>query len=133
MQYPFTALAGIAVIQLCSTFHATARDDGQWTNQPAEIREWFRAVMQPGFENTRDTGHSCCGEADAFDVELAGDNPNGSIEVKVLNGKGLIPDGTIVAVPHEKLQPKYGNPLDNYIMFMGSGGQVYCLIPKSGV
>ena len=121
------------ILVLTSGGYALARDNGQWGDQPPEIREWFRSVMQPGYEDMRDTGHSCCGEADAFDVELAGDNPDGSIEVKVLNGKGMIPDGALVAVPHDKLQPKYGNPLDSYIMFMGSGGQVYCLIPKSGV
>ncbi len=112
---------------------AFARDDGQWANQPPEIQEWFRSVMQPGWEGTNSQGRSCCGEADAFDVALAGDGPGGAIMVKILNGKGLIPDGTLVIVPHDKLQPKYGNPLDSYILFIGSGGQIYCLIPKSGV
>ena len=120
-------------VALLWAFHALARDNGQWTDQPAEIREWFRSIMQPGFEDMRDTGHSCCGVADAFDVELAGDNPDGSIEVKVINGKNIVPDGTMISVPHEKLQPKYGNPLDNYILFMGGGSVVYCLIPKSGM
>lgn len=114
-----------------------ARDDGQWTSQPEEIRQWFRSVMQPGFEDMHDSGHSCCGEADAFDVEMVGDAPDGSITVRVLNGKGIVPDGSIVNVPREKLQAKYGNPLDNYILFMSAGsggvGSIFCLVPKSGV
>ena len=113
---------------------AFARDDGQWVNQPPEIQEWFRSVMQPGWEGTNSQGRSCCGDADAFEVTLEGDEPDGSIDVKIVNGKGLVPDGTMVmGIPREKLQPKYGNPLDSYILFLGSGGQIYCLIPKSGV
>lgn len=106
---------------------AAARDNGQWSDQPKEIRDWFRSVMRPDSPY-----QSCCGEADAFDVELAGDNPDGSIATRVLDGKGAIPDGTRINVPRSKLQAKYGNPLDNYILFIGSGGQVYCLVPKTG-
>lgn len=122
----FLALLALAAV-LWAVTAAHARDDGQWEGQPAEIREWFRSVMQPGNPYL-----SCCGEADAFDVELAGDNPDGSIITTIINGRGVIPDGTRVDVPRAKLQSKYGNPLDHYILFLGSSGQVYCLIPKVG-
>jgi hypothetical protein len=106
---------------------ALARDDGQWSNQPPEIRQWFESVMQP---NNR---ASCCGEADAFDVQLDGEEQNGDIRAIILNGRGLYPDGTLVLVPHTKLQPKYGNPLDKVILFIGAGGRPICLIPKVGM
>lgn len=106
---------------------ALARDNGQWGDSPPEIRAWFQSVMQPNNPYV-----SCCGEADAFEVELEGDNPDGSIDTRIVDGKGMVPDGTEVDVPRSRLQAKYGNPLDKYILFLGTGGQVYCLIPKVG-
>ncbi len=105
---------------------ALGRDDGQWSNQPPEIRQWFQSVMQP---NNR---ASCCGEADAFDVRLDGEESNGDIRAIILNGRGLYPDGTLVLVPPVKLQSKFGNPLDKVILFIGANGQPICLIPKVG-
>lgn len=105
---------------------AFGRDDGQWSNQPPEIRQWFQSVMQP---NNR---ASCCGEGDAFDVRLDGEEQNGDIRAIILNGRGIYPDGTLVLVPHIKLQPKYGNPLDKVILFIGAKGEPICLIPKVG-
>jgi hypothetical protein len=104
-----------------------ARDDGQWENQPPEIRQWFRDLMQPGTRYV-----SCCGEGDAYDVQLDGEE-DGDIRVIVLNGRGTIQDGTLLLVPKRVLQPKYGNPLDKVILFVGAGGKPLCLIPKSGV
>jgi hypothetical protein len=107
---------------------AMARDDGQWSGQSAEIRLWFQSVMQPEHPHI-----SCCGEGDAFEVTLDGDNPDGSIAVVIVNGRGMIPDGTPLDVPRSKLQPKFGNPLDHYILFIAGDGRLLCLIPKSGV
>lgn len=122
-------IRGIAalVVILCA-LPALARDTGQWASQPEEIRAWFRSVMQP--ENP---AQSCCGEADAFDVEMAGEGPDGSMEVRILAGPDEYLIGAIISVPRSKLQTRYGNPLDKFILFIGSGGRLYCLIPKSGV
>jgi hypothetical protein len=128
MRLPISAIAVVATL-----LPALARDNGQWTDKPPEIRAWFRSVMQPGFENMPDVGHSCCGEADAFDVEMAGGDVYGIIRVRILDGKGVLPDGTIVDVPRDKLQAKYGNPLDKFILFVGAGMNIYCLVPKGGV
>lgn len=106
---------------------AWSRDNGQWGDQPAEIRQWFQSVMQPG---TREI--SCCGAGDAFDVELDGEQ-DGDIRAIILNGRGVIPDGTLVVVPRDKLQTKYGNPLDKIILFINTAGKPLCLIPKAGV
>lgn len=118
----------IALFIAIMAYHgARARDDGQWTNQPPDIRKWFSTVMQP--ENPR---QSCCGEGDAFEVALKGDNPDTSIHVAIVNGRGVIPDGFEIDVPRSKLQPNYGNPLDHYILFIGANGRLLCLIPKIG-
>lgn len=115
------ALAMVAAGEAC------ARDDGQWSGKPPEIRAWFQSVMRPDQPEM-----SCCGIADAFEVTMDGDNPDGTIATVIVNGRGLIPDGTHVDVPREKLQARFGNPLDHYILFIGGRGQVYCLIPKVG-
>lgn len=78
-------------------------------------------------------GHSCCAETDAFEVLITGENPvTGDIQVLIEDGKTLVPDGTEVSVPKSKLQWHYGNPVGKVILFMGRGGQVYCLAPLPG-
>jgi hypothetical protein len=114
----------LALVLMC--LPALARDDGQWSTQPPEIREWFQSVMQPSGRA------SCCGEGDAFDVALDGEEPGGDIRAIIINGRGMIPDGTMVFVPRDKLQAKYGNPLDKIILFIGANGKPICLIPKVG-
>jgi hypothetical protein len=115
----------LALALLCAP--ALARDNGQWGDQPTEIRQWFQSVMQP--ENPY---MSCCGEADAFEVQLEGDEPDGSIAVRIIAGPDPEAIGAEIDVPRSKLQARYGNPLDKYILFIGSGGRIYCLIPKVG-
>jgi hypothetical protein len=71
----------VSVLMLMS-LPAAARDNGQWDDQPAYLRQWFQKLMQP------DNPHmSCCGEADAFEAD--------SFEVRgeqyvaiITNGKG---------------------------------------------
>lgn len=114
----------------CSAVEPTfARSDSRWESQPPEIRQWFSSVMQPGNEYI-----SCCGEGDAFEVSLDGEEPDGSLRTTVTNGKDVLPNGTLVIVPRNKIQIKYGNPLDAYIVFVSaSNGKVLCFIPKVGV
>lgn len=119
-----SALAFVAVLAATT---ALARDTGQWGNQPPEIRAWFQSVMQP--ENPY---QSCCGEADAFDAEMVGEEPDGAMDVRILAGPVTEWIGTVVIVPREKLQVRYGNPLDKIILFIGAGGKIYCLIPRVG-
>jgi hypothetical protein len=47
------------------TLPASARDNGQWENQPAYLRQWFQKLMQPD-----NPYMSCCGEADAFEADI---------------------------------------------------------------
>lgn len=98
-----------------------------------EIRAWFPTVMQPGYENQTGVGRSCCGEADAFEARILGEDPaTGNVSVIIDDGKSLIPDGYQVSVPRDKLQWHYGNLVGKVIIFM-SGANVYCLIPLSGI
>lgn len=106
---------------------AIARDDGQWSDQPAHIRRWFQTLMQP--DNPR---VSCCGEADAFEAdsyEVDGDH----YVAIVTDGKGVIPNGTRVPVPNAKMKYDAGNPTGHGIIFIGSQGQVFCYVAPGGV
>ena len=106
---------------------AQARPGPQWAGEPVAVREWFQNLMQPD-----NPGHSCCGEADAFEAD--------SFEVKgdhyiaiITDGKGIIPNGTRIEVPNQKLKWTDGNPTSHGQIFIGSSGQVYCYVTPSGI
>jgi hypothetical protein len=103
-----------------------ARDNGQWVNSPQHIRQWFQSLMQPDNPTM-----SCCGEADAFEAdnfEAAGDH----YVAIVTDGKGVIPNGTRIAVPNSKMKWDKGNPTGHGIIFIGSSGQPYCYVTPGG-
>jgi hypothetical protein len=117
----------IVVALMLVSLPAVARDNGQWGDQPAYLREWFQKLMQPD-----NPYMSCCGEADAFEAD--------SFEVRgeeyvaiITNGKGVIPNGTRIPVPNRKLKWDEGNPTGHGIIFIGSNGQVFCYVTPSGV
>ena len=117
----------IVVLFMLVSLPALARDNGQWGNQPAYLREWFQKLMQP--DNPR---MSCCGEADAFEAdsfEVSGDE----YVAIITNGKGVIPEGTRIPVPNQKLKWDEGNPTGHGIIFIGSNGQVFCYVTPGGV
>lgn len=126
----------LTVAVLLSGRHARAGDPQFWGNYPPEVHEWFPTVMQPGFEDMHDSGHSCCGETDAFEARVTGDDQFGNISVTIDDGKSIIPDGTEVSAPKSKIQTHYGNPFpDKVIVFISIGDHktVFCLIPNTGI
>jgi hypothetical protein len=121
-----------AIASLAMLLPAAARDNGQWGDQPANIRQWFQSLMQPD-----NPAVSCCGEADAFEAdafEVEGDH---YIAI-ITDGKGMIPNGTRIAVPNAKMKWDAGNPTGHGIIFLGFGPQmfqrtVYCYVAPGGV
>jgi hypothetical protein len=106
---------------------AKARDDGQWAAQPENVRRWFQSLKQPDHPRV-----SCCGEADAFEAdnfEVEGDR----YVAVITNGKGIIPNGTRIPVPNQKMKWDAGNPTGHGIIFIGPQGQVYCYVTPSGL
>ena len=90
---------------------AQARDNGQWSDSPLQIRRWFQELMQPDHPSV-----SCCGEADAFEAD--------TFEV----------DGdTQIAVPNEKMKWDAGNPTGHGILFLGRGYTPICYVTPGGV
>jgi hypothetical protein len=104
-----------------------ARDDGQWADQPKHVREWFESLKQPDHPRL-----SCCGEADAFEAdsfEVEGDH----YVAIITNGKGVIPSGTHIPVPNQKMKWDAGNPTGHGIIFIGPQRQVYCYVTPGGL
>jgi hypothetical protein len=106
---------------------AAARDNGQWADQPAAVRQWFQSLMQPD-----NPAVSCCGEADAFEAdtfEVEGDH----YVAIITDGKGKLPAGTRIPVPNAKMKWDAGNPTGHGIVFIGTTGQLYCYVAPGGV
>ena len=106
---------------------ALARDNGQWRNQPAALRQWFQNLMQPDNQYL-----SCCGEADAFEADNFEAKGDQYVAI-ITDGKGVIPNGTRVPVPNQKMKWDEGNPTGHGILFIGAEGQVYCYVTPGGV
>ena len=116
----------VALLLLLSST-ALARDNGQWTDSPIAVRQWFQSLMQPD-----NPYMSCCGEADAFEAdqfEVEGDH----YVAIITDGKGLMPAGTRIVVPNEKMKFDAGNPTGHGIIFIGAQGQIYCYVTPGGV
>jgi hypothetical protein len=119
----------IALSFLLSTCHyAYARPGPQWADNPPEIRAWFNNLNQPDNPYV-----SCCGEADAFEADDFAQTADGHYVAIITDGKGLVPDGTRVSVPDNKIKWDKGNPTGHGWLFMGQGGMVYCYVTPGGV
>jgi hypothetical protein len=114
----------IALLLLTST--ALARDNGQWSGQSANIRQWFQSLMQPD-----NPYKSCCGEADAFEADTF-DQEDGHWVAVITDGKGVLANGTRFIIPDGKLKFDKGNPTGHGIVFVGDQGQVYCYVAPGG-
>jgi hypothetical protein len=106
---------------------ASARDDGQWENVPENVRQWFRSLKQPDHPRL-----SCCGEADAFEADSFEAEGDHYVAI-ITNGKGVIPSGTRIPVPNQKMKWDAGNPTGHGIIFLGPQRQVYCYVTPGGL
>ncbi len=117
----------VALFLLLLSGTALARDNGQWGNSPINIREWFQSLMQPD-----NPYMSCCGEADAFEADTFEVDGDHYVAV-ITDGKGVLPSGTRIVVPNQKMKWDRGNPTGHGIIFIGNQGQVYCYVAPGGV
>jgi hypothetical protein len=115
------------IVVMIGVVGAKARDDGQWADQPEHIRQWFQSLKQPDHPRV-----SCCGEADAFEADRFEADGDHYVAI-ITNGKGLIPSGTRIPVPNQKLKWDAGNPTGHGIIFIGPQGEVYCYVTPSGL
>jgi hypothetical protein len=117
----------VAAIAGLPALPTLARDDGQWEGADPAIRAWFQSLKQPDHPRL-----SCCGEADAFEADTFEAEDNHYVAV-ITNGKGIIPNGTRIAVPNQKMKVDAGNPTGHGIIFIGTQGQIYCYVTPGGL
>jgi len=110
-----------------SVVTATARDSGQWTDRPKNVREWFQSLKQPDHPR-----QSCCGEADAFEADSFEAEGDHYVAI-ITDGRGVIPSGTRIPVPNPKMKWDAGNPTGHGIIFIGPQQQVYCYVTPGGL
>src|SRR5262249_7439326 len=98
------------------------------------VRKWFRELKQPDNPSL-----SCCGETDAYwadDYEVNGNQYVAIItdtrDDKKLGPAQRIGAGTRIAVPNRQIERGRGNPTGHGIIFIGSGGDVFCYLPPGG-
>jgi hypothetical protein len=116
---------------------AHSRDGGQWEATDADVRQWYRELMQP--ENP---SVSCCGEADAYYADSF--VVEKGITIAIITdtrddgplGRPHIEPGTRIAVADSKLKYDAGNPTGHGVIFVQhQQGDFYvlCYITPGGV
>lgn len=112
----------------------------------------FLASLRPAFAHDRDSSHdgwyaslmqpdnptaSCCGIADAYwcdDISVKDGKTFCAItDDQEIPGRPKLPLGTKVEIPDRKLKFDRGNPTGHAIVFLSSGGAVYCFVQAGGV
>lgn len=97
-----------------------------------ELDGWYAGLMQPDNPTA-----SCCGIADAYwcDDYYAKD---GKAYCKITDDRIVpqrppVPVGTEIEIPERKLKWDRGNPTGHSIVFLSSGGAVFCFVQAGGV
>jgi hypothetical protein len=116
-----------AIVAAIGVVAAKARDNGQWADVPAHVRQWFQSLKQPDHPR-----QSCCGEADAFEADSFVAEGDHYVAI-ITDGKGEIPNGTRIPVPNHKMKWDAGNPTGHGIIFIGPRQQVYCYVTPGGL
>jgi hypothetical protein len=102
-----------------------------------EHNEWMASLMQPD-----NPFASCCGKSDAYwcDDYYAKDG-NAYCRItddREVAGRPPVPVGTEIETPDRKLKweqggKPIGNPTGHSVVFLSSGGAVFCFVQSSGV
>ena len=116
-----------AIVVAIGVVAAKARDNGQWADAPAHVRQWFQSLKQPDHPR-----QSCCGEADAFEADSFVAEGDHYVAI-ITDGKGEIPNGTRIPVPNHKMKWDAGNPTGHGIIIIGPRQQVYCYVTPGGL
>jgi hypothetical protein len=129
-----STIVGMAAFSNQAILNSDARDNGQWSDQPPHVRQWFQKLMQPDNQT-----QSCCGEADAYEADSF--DVEGDHYVAIITngagddfGKPAIPNGTKISIPNRKMKWDDGNPTGHGILFLRvHTKEVYCYIVPGGV
>jgi hypothetical protein len=121
------ALIIIVILVVAFAFRAFAHD-----HDHPELDQWYAGLMQPDNPTA-----SCCGKADAYwcDDYYAKDGKAYCriTDDRVVIGRPPVPVGTEVEIPDRKLKFDRGNPTGHAVVFLSSGGAVFCFVQGGGV
>lgn len=105
----------------------------------ADIHRWISSAQMP------DTLMSCCGESDLYLTDGLHVDDKGQMFTRIdddrdIVGRTLLPKGTVVYVPPNKLDTKHqSNPMQQDVIFMNPGElgvgfhpNVYCYFQVAG-
>jgi hypothetical protein len=95
-----------------------------------ELDQWYANIKQP------DTGISCCGPSDSYHCD---EGARGSQVTCKINddrdnaklGRIPVPNGTVIEIPQHKIN-KDPNPTGRAVVWLSSGGFVWCFVGISG-
>lgn len=112
---------------------AFARDIGQWENTDPEIKDWYAHLMQPDVPTA-----SCCGEADAYWCDVITVREP-KVYCKITDDRDDVPlrrphinIGTEIEIPPNKYKFDASNPTGHAIVFLSTGGFVFCFVQGTG-
>ena len=92
---------------------------------------WYAALMQPDNPTV-----SCCGKADAYWCDTIHVKDGKTFctitDDRVVLHRTPVPVGTEIEIPDRKLTWKDGNPPGHSVVFLSSGGAVYCFVQGTG-
>ena len=121
-------IVGVVVLAVCVVALASwafAHD-----HDHPELDQWYATRKQP------DTGISCCGPSDAYFCDEAAkgsqvlckiNDDRDNAELKRIP----VPNGTIIEIPQHKIN-KDPNPTGRAVVWLSSGGFVWCFVGISG-
>lgn len=94
--------------------------------------DWYAALMQ-----SDNPTQSCCGVADAYwcdDISVKdGKTFCGITDDQTIPRRPSPPIGTQIEIPNHKLKWDKGNPTGHAIVFLSSGGAVFCYVQGTGI
>jgi hypothetical protein len=130
-----TALSFVVAIGV-----ARAGEWGKAQYAAPDIQEYYATLKQPDAPNI-----SCCGDSDAYYADKTDFDPDGALVAIITDTRPdelVRPDGskvhrrhievgTRIRVPPNKIRKhSIPNPTDHTLIFVGTGGDVYCYEPQ---
>lgn len=121
----------VAMALACFVSDALAHDD-----DPSHD-EWYMSLKQPD-----NPGVPCCGVADAYwcdDISVKdGKTFCALTDDREIKGRPSLPMGMKIEIPDRKLKweqdgKPVGNPIGHSVVFLSSGGAVYCFVQNTGI
>ena len=122
----------LAVVTIILLFAASLYPVFAHDEDHPELDQWYSGLMQPDSPTV-----PCCGKADAYRCDdYYARNGKAYCKItddRIIKGRPHVPVGTEIEIPDRKLKFDAGNPTGHAIVFLSSGGAVFCFVQAGGV